>query len=169
MGGRYDDSVILTWKETFRAGPATCGGKGPNLARLHRHGFPVPRGGVLPDDVCSKFILPFIVERVTDFDAVRDALRRIPPDSTLAVRSSAAAAKARPGHACNRLPEVTYTKLEFQWRVSMGSRSGYRTPHWLSVGDVPFEGCALARNRSRFQPLRLRSVPPRPPTAGLSP
>ena len=30
------------------AGPAVCGGKGYNLARLARYGFRVPRGGVLP-------------------------------------------------------------------------------------------------------------------------
>ncbi|HZL71893.1 MAG TPA: PEP/pyruvate-binding domain-containing protein, partial [Planctomycetota bacterium] len=93
--------MILTWEETFRAGPAICGGKGFNLARLHRYGFPVPRGGVLPARIYSEFIRPF---DIGDFDAlradierarlpvaVRDAIRRFLPDSTLAFRSSAAA------------------------------------------------------------------------------
>ncbi len=39
---------MLTWKEAFDAGPARCGGKGYNLARLHRYGFGIPDGGVLP-------------------------------------------------------------------------------------------------------------------------
>ena len=34
---RYHVQVILTWEETFRAGPSRCGGKGFNLARLHRY------------------------------------------------------------------------------------------------------------------------------------
>ncbi|HZN61955.1 MAG TPA: PEP/pyruvate-binding domain-containing protein, partial [Planctomycetota bacterium] len=96
--------MILDWEGAFRAGPATCGGKGFNLARLHRYGFPVPCGGVLPADVYSDFIRPFNVERVTDFDALRagierarlpdnarDAIRAFLPDATLAVRSSAVA------------------------------------------------------------------------------
>jgi rifampicin phosphotransferase len=40
--------VILTWDETFAAGPLVCGGKGYNLARLARYGFRVPAGAVLP-------------------------------------------------------------------------------------------------------------------------
>src|SRR5262245_27301638 len=65
-GPRYHAHVILDWEEAFRAGPATVGGKGFNLARLHRYGFPVPRGGVLPAEVYSDFIRPFNVERVAD-------------------------------------------------------------------------------------------------------
>ena len=38
---------LLTWNEAFEAGPAACGGKGYNLARLARYGFRIPRGGVL--------------------------------------------------------------------------------------------------------------------------
>lgn len=40
-------SSFLTWEEAFEAGPTVCGGKAYNLARLHRYGFQVPRGGVL--------------------------------------------------------------------------------------------------------------------------
>jgi pyruvate,water dikinase len=39
---------LLDWKRAYEAGPAICGGKGYNLARLARYGFRVPRGGVLP-------------------------------------------------------------------------------------------------------------------------
>jgi rifampicin phosphotransferase len=40
--------TALTWEEAFAAGPEICGGKGYNLARLHRYGFRIPRGGVIP-------------------------------------------------------------------------------------------------------------------------
>jgi phosphohistidine swiveling domain-containing protein len=108
--------VILGWEETVRAGPARCGGKGYNLARLHRYGFAVPRGGVLPADVYTSFIRAFPVDRFADLaadrtlDAAADlaALRaeiesaRLPdesraaiaaflPDAILAIRSSAVA------------------------------------------------------------------------------
>jgi pyruvate,water dikinase len=108
--------VILDWAETFRAGPARCGGKGFNLARLHRYGFPVPRGGVLPADVYSDFIRAFSLEPFASItatralgaatelsflraeiekarlpDGVRTAIREFLPGATIAVRSSAAA------------------------------------------------------------------------------
>ncbi|HEY0722137.1 MAG TPA: PEP/pyruvate-binding domain-containing protein, partial [Gammaproteobacteria bacterium] len=38
---------LLAWNEAVPAGIAVCGGKGWNLARLERYGFPVPAGGVL--------------------------------------------------------------------------------------------------------------------------
>jgi phosphoenolpyruvate synthase/pyruvate phosphate dikinase len=41
---------FLLWPEVFVAGSARCGGKGWNLARLHRYGFNVPIGGVLTTD-----------------------------------------------------------------------------------------------------------------------
>lgn len=109
-------NVILTWEETFQAGPARCGGKGFNLARLHRYGFAVPRGGVLPAGVYSEFIHSFGIGRFSSIaadeavaaakdlgalraqierarlpDNVRDAIRGFLPDATLAIRSSAVA------------------------------------------------------------------------------
>ena len=102
--------VILSWEETFRAGPARCGGKGYNLARLHRYGFPVPRGGVLPAEVYSSFIRAFDTGRFATLPADRaldaaadlaafraeienarlpdDAIWTFLPDATIAVRSS---------------------------------------------------------------------------------
>ena len=41
---------FLDWEEAYGAGLTVCGGKGYNLARLHRYGFPVRRGGVLPPE-----------------------------------------------------------------------------------------------------------------------
>ncbi len=38
---------LIDWEQAAAAGIAACGGKGWNLARLARYGFPVPRGGVL--------------------------------------------------------------------------------------------------------------------------
>ncbi len=42
---RHDQ--LLTWARAFAAGSAVVGGKGWNLARLARYGFPVPPGGVV--------------------------------------------------------------------------------------------------------------------------
>src|SRR5215471_308857 len=54
-------SVVLTWEQAVAAGPEVCGGKGYNLGRLHRYGFRIPRGGVIPaawyNDVARALIL----------------------------------------------------------------------------------------------------------------
>lgn len=42
---------LLTWEHAFTTGPHLCGGKGYNLARLIRYGFPVPDGGVVSAEV----------------------------------------------------------------------------------------------------------------------
>jgi pyruvate,water dikinase len=47
MGAVLERTKVLTWQRAFEAGPAVCGGKGYNLARLARYGFAVPQGGVL--------------------------------------------------------------------------------------------------------------------------
>jgi rifampicin phosphotransferase len=67
---------FLNWEEAYKAGPAVCGGKGYNLARLHRYGFPVPRGGVLPPE--------------TPLSVLRSGLEQAGlTDAVVAVRSSA--------------------------------------------------------------------------------
>src|SRR5262245_26850073 len=43
--------IFLRYGEVHSLGPAVTGGKGWNLARLDRYGFPVPRGGVLSAEV----------------------------------------------------------------------------------------------------------------------
>ena len=69
---------FLGWKQAYEAGPAACGGKGYNLARLARYGFRVPRGGVLPAGA--------------SVSAIRDGLERLRlTEASLAVRSSATA------------------------------------------------------------------------------
>jgi len=47
---------VLDWPQTLAAGPAIAGGKGYNLARLHRYGFRVPRGGVVVADVYRRIV-----------------------------------------------------------------------------------------------------------------
>lgn len=47
---------VLDWKSTLDAGPGVCGGKGYNLARLHRYGFRVPRGGVIAADLYRRVL-----------------------------------------------------------------------------------------------------------------
>ena len=67
---------FLSWEEVYDAGPTTCGGKAYNLARLHRYGFPVPRGGVLPADA--------------QLSQLRTGLQQVGlTDAVVAVRSSA--------------------------------------------------------------------------------
>lgn len=48
--------TFLGWAESHDAGPAVTGGKGWNLARLDRYGFPVPPGGVLAAQACRDFV-----------------------------------------------------------------------------------------------------------------
>ncbi len=47
---------VLDWTAALDAGPAVCGGKGHNLARLHRYGFRVPRGGVVAADLYRRLV-----------------------------------------------------------------------------------------------------------------
>jgi pyruvate,water dikinase len=64
--------VIYSWSDAFAAGAAVVGGKGWNLGRLARYGFPIPRGCV-----------------VTERNDVREALAQFDLQQ-VAVRSSAA-------------------------------------------------------------------------------
>jgi phosphoenolpyruvate synthase/pyruvate phosphate dikinase len=69
---------FLDWPQAYQTGPAVCGGKGYNLARLARYGFRTPRGGVLPAGA--------------RLSAIRAGLERLRlADARLAVRSSATA------------------------------------------------------------------------------
>src|SRR4051794_13668431 len=47
---------VLDWQQAAEAGPARCGGKGWNLGRLARYGFPVPAGGVLVSDAYTRLM-----------------------------------------------------------------------------------------------------------------
>ncbi|PWB55908.1 MAG: pyruvate, phosphate dikinase [Candidatus Methanoperedenaceae archaeon] len=50
------EKYFLTWDEAFNSTAAQVGGKGHNLARLHRYGFQVPAGGVLISRVYRDFL-----------------------------------------------------------------------------------------------------------------
>jgi phosphohistidine swiveling domain-containing protein len=52
-----DERFFLDWQEAFRAGVPLVGGKGWNLGRLARYGFPVPPGGVLTSLAYGDFLL----------------------------------------------------------------------------------------------------------------
>jgi len=47
---------IVSYEDAVSLGPPGVGGKGWNLGRLHRYGFPVPRGGILVADVYTQFL-----------------------------------------------------------------------------------------------------------------
>ena len=50
-------SPLLSWQASFEMKPELVGGKAWNLGRLHRYGFNVPEGGVLPTSIYSQFII----------------------------------------------------------------------------------------------------------------
>lgn len=47
---------MLDWEGAAAAGAAVCGGKGWNLGRLDRYGFPVPAGGVLVAEAYNRLL-----------------------------------------------------------------------------------------------------------------
>ncbi len=47
---------LMSWEEAFHAGTETAGGKGWNLSRLARYGFPVPEGMVLSARAYAEFL-----------------------------------------------------------------------------------------------------------------
>ena len=49
-------STLLDWEAAFIEGSGKVGGKAWNLGRLHRYGFNVPDGGVLPVHVYEQFM-----------------------------------------------------------------------------------------------------------------
>jgi len=50
------EKYFLNWDEAFNSTAAQVGGKGHNLARLHRYGFQIPAGGVLTSMVYRDFL-----------------------------------------------------------------------------------------------------------------
>ncbi len=67
-------SCFFTWQQADIAGIAQCGGKGWNLARLHRVGFNVPDGGVLSSDIYYRLIADSVLEPlVTHLRTIPDA------------------------------------------------------------------------------------------------
>ena len=99
--------LVLDWPAAAAAGPEVCGGKGANLGRLQRYGFPVPAGGVLIAGVYRRFLetpelagrceelrsvaatdaaLPGVVERLEDLRR-RIARVELPADAARAIES----------------------------------------------------------------------------------
>ena len=56
MSHPLNDLLILDWQQAAAAGASLVGGKGWNLGRLQRYGFPVPAGGVIAASVYEQFI-----------------------------------------------------------------------------------------------------------------
>ncbi|HSD52046.1 MAG TPA: PEP/pyruvate-binding domain-containing protein, partial [Candidatus Methylomirabilis sp.] len=68
---------VLDWTQAYHAGSARCGGKGVNLARLARYGFPVPIGGVLTADAYTELM------RTPDLASRAGELTSVAADETL--------------------------------------------------------------------------------------
>lgn len=91
-------SPFLPWDAAYAAGSGAVGGKGWNLARLARYGFPVPSGGVLAVEAWYRFADHNRLDEPTPEAVMAGAM---PPDlaallsglavGSLAVRSSAVA------------------------------------------------------------------------------
>ncbi|MFZ3058638.1 MAG: PEP/pyruvate-binding domain-containing protein [Candidatus Methanoperedens sp.] len=62
------EQYFLNWDEAFNSTAAQVGGKGHNLARLHRYGFQVPAGGVLTSKVYRDFL---------EFNGLQDSINAI--------------------------------------------------------------------------------------------
>ena len=70
----HEREPLLTWDQAFAAGSAMAGGKGWNLARLARYGFPVPRGGVVAASVYAELF------RTPEVAALAAPLATVTPD-----------------------------------------------------------------------------------------
>lgn len=55
MSDRYDE-LVVDWPSAYQLGEQVVGGKGWNLARLHRYGLPVPPGSLVTAPVYDLFI-----------------------------------------------------------------------------------------------------------------
>ena len=66
-------TLFLTWQQAYEAGVVHCGGKGWNLARLHRFGFNIPDGGVLSSDTYKQLIgAPTIAPLIHQLQSIPD-------------------------------------------------------------------------------------------------
>jgi pyruvate,water dikinase len=73
-------NLVLDWHEAFASNAAACGGKGWNLARLSRYGFPVPAGGVLVAEAYRRFM------EIGDLRRKREEIARLDTGSVLEER-----------------------------------------------------------------------------------
>ena len=51
-----NENIFFGWETAFQAGASVVGGKAWNLGRLHRYGFDIPAGGVIPVPAYEKFL-----------------------------------------------------------------------------------------------------------------
>lgn len=85
--------MLLDWPETFQLGAAETGGKAWQLSRLHRYGFPVTEGRVLPAQAYRDWVAAGRPP-LRDHPAAWDWLWQLPAhwrQRSLAIRSSALA------------------------------------------------------------------------------
>ncbi|NLR73864.1 PEP/pyruvate-binding domain-containing protein [Leeia aquatica] len=85
--------MLIDWPETFTRGPAETGGKAWQLSRLHRYGFPVTEGRVLPAQAYRDWVAAGR-PALRDHPAAWDWLWQLPAhwrQRSLAIRSSALA------------------------------------------------------------------------------
>jgi len=95
---------ILTWEEAFAAGPDICGGKGYNLGRLHRYGFRVPRGGVVPAAWYQEVL-------ALTSESARAFLRSIPAERALEPEVLSALGEIRDALGSAELPDECMSRL----------------------------------------------------------
>lgn len=72
----------LTWDGACRAGVRTAGGKGWNLGRLARYGFPVPDGFVVSADAYREFMGAGALKRLSGEFAATGAAEASGPDAS---------------------------------------------------------------------------------------
>ena len=96
---------MLTWDQAFAAGSAVVGGKGWNLARLARYGFPVPPGGVVAASVYAQLF------RTPDVAALAAPLATVTPDDVGSADVQARLAALRDLVVRTGLPPATRAEL----------------------------------------------------------
>jgi pyruvate,water dikinase len=89
---------VLSYADAAAAGPAEVGGKGRNLGRLHRYGFPVPAGGVLAADAYIQLMAAPALR------ALAAEAGRLQADETGTPEGSRALAAMREGIGATPLP-----------------------------------------------------------------
>ncbi|MGE5676036.1 MAG: PEP/pyruvate-binding domain-containing protein, partial [Mycobacterium leprae] len=82
------NELLLSFLAAAEAGPAVVGGKGWNLGRLHRYGFPVPQGGVLTAEAYIQFMAQPALAVIAP-DSLHEAIQMAPVPAPVeeAVRS----------------------------------------------------------------------------------
>ncbi len=96
---------IYDWEGAAHAGAAVCGGKGWNLGRLHRYGFPVPRGGVVAAEAYIQVMSSSELKALAEPMAEIGANEVVRPDATarIAAVHEAVAGTALPEEAAGEI------------------------------------------------------------------